>query len=240
LGKEIETHSHLSKKSAKVCQCSPLIDTTFSCWLFPTVSLDSTTVAAKLPFPVIAENDATTQTQEGTTVQYLKPDSSIYFTKSAYQSQMREIANHYLAEDQIIVTSENYMEVMEAIYDYPTEFSGKTVEMVGFVYNDPDNVHQQFIFRFGIIHCIADSGVYGLLSTGSDTPFSNNTWVKAKGIIRVTYHTSLKQNLPTLELQSIVQIEQPDSPMFTVFSNNFALKVNFLTIYAIIVFILNR
>ena len=125
---------------------------------------------------------------------------------------MREIANHYLTEDQIIVTSENYMEVMEAIYDYPTEFSGKTVEMVGFVYNDPDNAHQQFIFRFGIIHCIADSGVYGLLSTGSDTPFSNNTWVKAKGIIRVTYHTSLKQNLPTLELQSIVQIKQPDSP----------------------------
>ncbi|NQP59678.1 TIGR03943 family protein [Streptococcus suis] len=211
--KEIETHSHLSKKAAKFASVALLLIPLLVAWLFPTVSLDSTTVEAKgYHFPLAAENDATTQTQEGTTVQYLKPDSSIYFTKSAYQSQMREIANHYLAEDQIIVTSENYMEVMEAIYDYPTEFSGKTVEMVGFVYNDPDNAHQQFIFRFGIIHCIADSGVYGLLSTGSDTPFSNNTWVKAKGTIRVSYHTSLKQNLPTLELQSIVQIEQPDSP----------------------------
>ena len=211
--KEIETHSHLSKKSAKFASVALLLIPLLVAWLFPTVSLDSTTVAAKgYHFPLAAENDATTQTQEGTTVQYLKPHSSIYFTKSAYQSQMREIANHYLAEDQIIVTSENYMEVMEAIYNYPTEFSGKTVEMVGFVYNDPDNAHQQFIFRFGIIHCIADSGVYGLLSTGSDTPFSNNTWVKAKGIIRVSYHTSLKQNLPTLELQSIVQIKQPDSP----------------------------
>lgn len=42
--------------------------------------------------------------------------------------------------------------------------------------------------------------------------FPNNTWVKARGTIKVSYHTSLKQNLPTLELQSMVQIEQPDSP----------------------------
>ncbi len=79
---------------------------------------------------------------------------------------MREIADRYLAEETIVVTNENYMEVMEAIYDYPTEFSGKTIEMIGFVYNDPDNSQQFFLFRFGIIHCIADSGVYGLLSTG--------------------------------------------------------------------------
>lgn len=125
---------------------------------------------------------------------------------------MRDTANRYLAEEKITVTSQNYMEVMEAIYNYPKEFTGKSIELVGFVYNDPNNANQQFIFRFGIIHCIADSGVYGLLSTGLDTNFPDNTWVKASGVIKITYHTSLKQSLPTLNLNSIVQIERPKSP----------------------------
>lgn len=211
--KNLDTHSHLSKKTAKFTSIVLLIIPLAVAWLFPTVSLDSTTVAAKsYHFPLSTENDSNTQAQEETTVQYLKPDTSIYFTKSTYQTEMREIADKYLAQDKILITSENYMEVMEAIYDYPTEFSGKTIEMIGFVYNDPDNSQQFFLFRFGIIHCIADSGVYGLLSTGATTEFPNNTWLKARGTIKVSYHTSLKQNLPTLELQSMVQIEQPDSP----------------------------
>ena len=51
----------------------------------------------------------------------------------------------------IQVTTENYMEVMEVIYDYPDQFAGKTIELTGFVYNDPNNKDSQFLFRFGII-----------------------------------------------------------------------------------------
>ena len=43
------------------------------------------------------------------------------------------------------------MEVMEVIYDYPDQFAGKTIELTGFVYNDPNNKDSQFLFRFGII-----------------------------------------------------------------------------------------
>ena len=119
--KEIRVHSHLKSKIAKLSSIGLLLIPLAIAWLFPTVSLDSTTVAANgYHFPLAAENDTNTQNQEGTTVQYLKPDTSIYFTKSAYQSQMREIANRYLDEETIVVTNENYMEVMEAIYDYPT------------------------------------------------------------------------------------------------------------------------
>ncbi|MEG3310431.1 TIGR03943 family putative permease subunit [Streptococcus sp. SS-4456] len=211
--KNIKTHSHLTKKSAKFASMFLLILPLTVAWLFPTVSLDATSVAAKgYHFPLAAENDTATQAQEGTSVQYLKPDTSIYFTKSIYQSEMRAIADHYLAQDEIEVTSDNYMEVMEAIYDYPNEFAGKTIEMIGFVYNDPDKTDQQFLFRFGIIHCIADSGVYGLLSTGASQTFPNNSWVKASGKIKISYHHSLKQSLPTLELEQTEEIQQPENP----------------------------
>lgn len=211
--KNLDTHSHLTKKTAKFTSIVLLLIPLAVAWLFPTVSLDSTTVAAKgYHFPLSTENDSNTQAQEGTTVQYLKPDTSIYFTKTTYQTEMREIADKYLAQDKILITGENYMEVMEAIYDFPSEFAGKTIEMVGFVYNDPDNTDQQFLFRFGIIHCIADSGVYGLLVTGANQSFADNSWVSVKGTIKIGYHSSLKQTLPIIETQTIQSIQEPENP----------------------------
>ena len=38
---------------------------------------------------------------------------------------MRAAAKKYLKQDHIQITTENYMEVMEVIYDYPDEFAGK-------------------------------------------------------------------------------------------------------------------
>ena len=53
------------------------------------------------------------------------------------------------------------MEIMELIYLFPDEFSGRNITYTGFVYNEPGHDGYQFLFRFDIIHCIADSGVYG-------------------------------------------------------------------------------
>ena len=100
------------------------------------------------------------------TNQYPKPDTSSYFTKSAYESEMRAAAKKY-PQDHIQITTENYMEVMEVIYDYPDEFAGKTFTLTGFIYKDPRDPGSQFLFSFGIIHCIVDSGVYGLLTKGA-------------------------------------------------------------------------
>lgn len=210
--KQGDTHSHVKTQSAQLTGIFLLLIPFIITWFFPTVHLDSAIVTAKgYHFPLAAENDRSTQEQEGTTVQYLKPDTSSYFTKSVYQTEMRNVANRYLAEQTIIVTNDNYMEVMEAIYNYPNEFVGKNIELIGFIYNDPKQDQQQFIFRFGIIHCIADSGVYGLLSLG-DVSLPNDTWVKAKGTLQIHYHTTLEQSLPTLHINSIDTINQPQSP----------------------------
>lgn len=211
--KQMKVHSHLTSKSAQWTSILMLLIPLGVAGLFPTVSLDATTVKAKgYHFPLAAGVDEGTQQQEGTTVQYLKPDTSTYFTKSAYQEEMRKVADKYLDEDVITITAENYMAIMEVIYDYPDEFVGKTVEFTGFVYNDPDNPNQQFIFRFGIIHCIADSGVYGLLTTGQTETIPNDTWVKARGKLQITYHNSLKQSLPSLILSEFKPISQPKNP----------------------------
>ena len=211
--KQVKTHSHLNSRLAKVTSVALLAIPIVVGLTFPTVSLDSQTVSAEgYHFPLSEGTDQAIQTSEGTTSQYLKPDTSSYFSKSAYEKEMRTAADKYLSQDIIQITNENYMEVMEAIYDYPDEFEGKTVQFTGFVYNDPSHPDSQFLFRFGIIHCIADSGVYGLLTTGAPQHFDNNTWIHAKGTLSIEYHKQLKQSLPVLHITDCQTITQPDNP----------------------------
>ncbi|CAG5680531.1 ABC transporter substrate-binding protein [Streptococcus pneumoniae] len=92
--KQVKTHSHLNSRLAKMTSISLLAIPLVIGLTFPTVSLDSQTVSAKgYHFPLSEGTDLAIQTSEGTTSQYLKPDTSSYFSKSAYEKEMRTAAD---------------------------------------------------------------------------------------------------------------------------------------------------
>ncbi|WP_159564285.1 TIGR03943 family putative permease subunit [Streptococcus halichoeri] len=211
--KNSTVHSHLSGKWAKLTSPMILVFPVLVGLLVPTVSLDSTTVQAKgYTFPLAAGSTSSGISQDGTRVQYLKPDTSLYFTKSAYQKEMLAELKKYKGTSPLTITSANYMEIMELIYLYPEEFSNRDIRYTGFVFNEPDHEGYQFLFRFGIIHCIADSGVYGLLTTGEQTHFANNTWLTVSGRITTEYNAKLEQTLPVLHIQHVEEKAQPKNP----------------------------
>ncbi|HEL0785863.1 TPA: TIGR03943 family protein [Streptococcus equi subsp. zooepidemicus] len=211
--KNIKLHSHLKGKVAQLTSPLILVFPVLVGLLVPTVSLDSTTVAAKgYTFPLAAGASKTGVSDDGTTIQYLKPDTSLYFTKSAYQKEMLNELKKYQGKSAITITTDNYMEVMELIYLYPDEFVDRTIQYTGFVYNEPGHDSYQFLFRFGIIHCIADSGVYGLLTTGNQESYANNTWLTVKGRIHMEYDKTLEQQLPVLQIEEAHQAPEPDNP----------------------------
>lgn len=211
--KQMKVHSHLSGKIAKGSSILLLSFPVLTGLLVPTVTLDANTVSAKgYHFPLAAGSDATIAEEDGTSIQYLKPDTSSYFTSSAYEREMTKELKRYQDLDTVEITTENYMEIMELIYQYPDVFVGKTVRYTGFVYNDPQTQGYQFVFRFGIIHCIADSGVYGLASRGAEQHFEDNTWVTVTGTISLDYHQNLKQTLPILNITDMKQVEEPSNP----------------------------
>ncbi|MGT2721596.1 TIGR03943 family putative permease subunit [Streptococcus porcinus] len=211
--KNIKTQSHLKGRIAILTSPIILLVPVLVGLLIPTVSLDSTTVSAKgYTFPLAAGASKTGVSEDGTTIQYLKPDTSLYFTKSAYQREMRRELKKYQGDKPLTITTENYMEMMELIYLYPDEFSNRDIQYTGFVYNEPGHDKSQFLFRFGIIHCIADSGVYGLLTTGNQSTYPNNTWLTVKGRIKTEYNKDLEQTLPVLHIQDIKESSKPDNP----------------------------
>ena len=211
--KNLKFHSHLTGKIAKLTSPIILLFPVLVGLLVPTVSLDSTTVSAKgYNFPLAAGSSTSGVSEDGTTVQYLKPDTSIYFTKSAYQTEMKKELKNYQDNDKLTITTDNYMEVMEMIYVYPDDFTNREITFTGFVYNEPNHEGYQFLFRFGIIHCIADSGVYGLLTTGNIQSFTDNTWITATGTITVEYNQNLQQTLPVLHISEMNETNQPKNP----------------------------
>lgn len=176
--------------------------------LFPTVSLDTTIVEAKgFNFPISKESVGDPEMQ----IQYLKPDTSIYFNKSDYLDQMKKLKEKYDDKQLIKITDENYLEVMELIYNYPSEFIGKKISYEGFVYKTPDGEKEDnFLFRFGIIHCVADSGVFGLLTHMPEgTNVKNDEWYKVEGTIQSDYYEPFKRDIPVVEVNTLTKIEAP-------------------------------
>ncbi|EME3585069.1 TIGR03943 family protein [Enterococcus faecium] len=212
---EEETHEHdhdhdhgLSKPYqrgiAYVLLALPVIVGT----LFPTVSLDTTIVEAKgFNFPVSKESVGDPEMQ----TQYLKPDTSIYFNKSDYLDQMSELKEKYGDKQTIEITDENYLEVMELIYNYPSEFIGKKISYEGFVYQTPNDSNADvFLFRFGIIHCVADSGVFGLLTHMPEgVTVKNDEWYKIEGTIQSDYYQPFKREIPYVVVTNAEKVAAP-------------------------------
>lgn len=212
---EEETHEHdhdhdhgLSKPYqrgiAYVLLALPVIVGT----LFPTVSLDTTIVEAKgFNFPVSKESVGDPEMQ----TQYLKPDTSIYFKKSDYLDQMSELKEKYGDKQTIEITDENYLEVMELIYNYPSEFIGKKISYEGFVYQTPNDSNADvFLFRFGIIHCVADSGVFGLLTHMPEgVTVKNDEWYKIEGTIQSDYYQPFKREIPSVVVTNAEKVAAP-------------------------------
>lgn len=177
---------------------------------FPKVSLDTTIVEAKgFQFPLSKESTGDPNFQ----TQYLRPDTSIYFNPTDYKKQMDRLLNKYCKNNVLEVTDANYLELMEIIYNYPSEFIGKEISFEGFVYHSTkDNQQDIFLFRFGIIHCIADSGVFGLRVTlPANQTFKNDQWLKVTGKLSSQYYAPFKRELPIVMVDTLKVVEAPEN-----------------------------
>ncbi|MFP5111871.1 TIGR03943 family putative permease subunit [Bacillaceae bacterium C204] len=168
---------------------------------FPIATLDSNIVKAKgFHFPIYDESKGDSFMQQ----QFLRPDTSVYYGKEDYDVLMKKEKKKYVNKETIILNDKNYLKGMETIYNYPGDFLGKDFEFKGFVFNDSEtiNKNQLFVFRFGVIHCIADSGVFGMLVEMPDgTKLKDDEWVTVKGKISTIYYQPFKTNIPYLKVE---------------------------------------
>jgi putative membrane protein len=99
-----------------------------------------------------------------------------------------ELEKKLVAMDEIVVEDETYIQTMNIIDQNPDKFAGKKIEVVGFVFRESDFAENQMVIaRFGLSCCVADSSVYGTLSTGDMVKdLKEDQWVKVSGTLSKT------------------------------------------------------
>ncbi|CAH2713615.1 Putative two-component membrane permease complex subunit SMU_746c [Neobacillus rhizosphaerae] len=176
---------------------------------FPIATLDSNIVKAKgFHFPIYDEGKGDSFMQQ----QFLRPDTSVYYGKDDYDALMKKEKKKYVQQKTIILNDKNYLKGMETIYNFPGDFLDKDFEFKGFVFNDAETIdkNQLFVFRFGVIHCIADSGVFGMLvDMPEGIKLKNDEWITVKGKISTIYYQPFKTNIPYLKVEKWTKTTAP-------------------------------
>jgi putative membrane protein len=123
-----------------------------------------------------------------------------------------ELEKKLLAMEKIVVEEETYIQTMNIIDMDPDKFVGKKMEVIGFVFREPDfKENQMVVARFGLSCCVADSSVYGTLSTGDMVKdLKEDQWVRVIGTITKTEYNEWV--LPYLQIEEIEIIKKPEQP----------------------------
>lgn len=178
----------------------------------PVQTLDSSFVKAKgFSFPGM--DDSFSDKNPGNH-QFLRPDSSVFYSKENYKKVKDKELAEFSNLSEIVLTDDNYMKGMEVIYNNPGLFMNKKISFTGFAYKGEqvDGEHY-FLFRFGFIHCAADSGVFGMLvDFPKGTTLSDDDWVEVTGTLTSELYQPFKQTIPVLKVTSFTTIEQPKDP----------------------------
>lgn len=183
----------------------------FTGLFFPAYALDSSFVKAKgFSFPTFEQNVE----QNPGNHQFLKPDSSIFYNKDAYKEVAQREREQFINQSAIKLTDADYLKGMEAIYNDPAAFMDKTIAFDGFAYKGKqvDGEHY-FVFRFGFIHCVADSGVFGMLADfPKGTKLDDDDWVHVTGKLTWELYQPFKQTIPVLKVTEWSKIDAPKDP----------------------------
>ncbi len=203
-------HSHHESRLKRALTYSILIFPIATGIFLPVQTLDSSFVKAKgFSFPsldVSSDNPGFHQ--------FLKPDTSVFYGKANYRKVSQQELSGFTGKQQVSLNDTDYLTGLEAIYNYPDDFMGRTLGFDGFIYKGEqvDNDHY-FVFRFGFIHCVADSGVFGMLvEFPKGTVLKDDTWVHVSGTLTSELYQPFKQTIPVLKTTAWKEIAAPSDP----------------------------
>lgn len=197
------SHSAWKEKLAYPLFILPILSAVF----LPVATLDSNIVKAK-GFNFAMYNDK----DPYSTHQFLEPDTSLFFGEEGYTEMMEKAMGKFAHQDRLILKDSDYLLGMETIYKNPGYFMGKTIGFRGFTYNDSET-DSVFLFRFGMIHCVADSGVFGmLLDLPKGESFKDDEWIEVEGKMDSMYYQPFKKTIPVLKVTKLNKIEKPHDP----------------------------
>lgn len=112
----------------------------------------------------------------------------------------------------IEVNDENYVSVMNDIYNNIKEYKGQTITVTGFIYKEDRFGKDRFVAaRMLVSCCAADAQVVGyLFKYNGKEEFAKEQWVKVTGIINEDKIVGEdKEGIPIIDVSLIQKINEP-------------------------------
>ncbi|SER46934.1 TIGR03943 family putative permease subunit [Salipaludibacillus aurantiacus] len=129
-----------------------------------------------------------------------------------FDDYYQELAEEMLEKDTVLVTDENYLDMMTVLDLYLDEFIGNGIEITGFAYREPGFDPDQIVAaRFAMTCCTADASVYGTMIEAAESGnVEDDTWIVAWGTIEKGHYKD--QQIPVVTDAHIEEIDEPESP----------------------------
>ncbi|HBK86040.1 MAG TPA: TIGR03943 family protein [Firmicutes bacterium] len=122
------------------------------------------------------------------------------------------------APDQpIIINSENFISMMDALWEDTDTYLGREIEMLGFIYEDQQLAPDDFVLARLIMNCCAaDAQVAGLLCRYRQrSQLQPGEWVTVRGTLAKMpyYNVAVREviDMPYIEVTVIMPAEKPDN-----------------------------
>lgn len=134
------------------------------------------------------------------------------FPADPYTEEFARLGMKLYQKNVITIKEEGFMELLTAIDLYLDNFVGKTMEISGFVYREPDMETNQFVIsRLAMQCCSADAAPYGILVESDEAAkLAQDTWVKITGTLGKTiYH---ENEIMKVDAVRIEPIRAPETP----------------------------
>lgn len=123
------------------------------------------------------------------------------------------LKKEFVQMDKIIVSDENFISIMSVLDRFPESFEGKKIELIGFIFREPEFLETQVVIaRRGDPCCVDEyDGVYGLLSTTTiASELLDNQWVKVSGTLSTTEYSAIE--VPYLQIREVIKINPLKQP----------------------------
>ncbi len=134
------------------------------------------------------------------------------FPADMYSEDFARLGMKLYAKKVLPIKEEGFTELLTTIDMYKDNFMGKTMEISGFVYREPDMAANQFVVARLVMQCCsADAMPYGVLVESDQAKnFDKDTWVQLSGTIgKTTYNDNEIMKLDALQIDIITAPETP-------------------------------
>ncbi|TDF88359.1 TIGR03943 family putative permease subunit [Paenibacillus piri] len=121
----------------------------------------------------------------------IDPEARALFTTDKYNRDYAKLGMLLYKQDMVEMKDQWFIEKLQALNLFADHFSGKPIQMKGFIYRENGLPENQFLIeRMAMTHCIADISPYGMIAELPDASrYANDTWVTLTGTIdKTTYH----------------------------------------------------